>query len=199
MYPFLWGLSHLAVLQGTSVDTHRTFSNKLYGRSWDCMNPHSFDTTLFNCLNYQWLFLNRFRCIECKCCCFVSFQSRIAEISKLPLQAAQKENGCFIFSPANAKFRGVWLKSVYIQRNMLLNKFIRRGYEQLKHIVGVMELQQSRVACFGICGLFQAVMTGTHTAGAVGGYSMRDIRPRDSAIHLCIAVIDRPESHVLMI
>jgi hypothetical protein len=45
---------------------------------------------------------------------------------------------------------------------MLLNKFIRRGYEQLKQQVGVMELRQSRVACFGICGLFQAVVTQPH-------------------------------------
>ena len=148
------------------------------------MNPHSFDTTLFNCLSYQWCFLNRIRCTECKCCCFVSFQSRIAEISKLPLQTAQEENGCFFSA---------------LQRQSLEDKFVRRGYEELKQQVGVMELQQSRVACFRICGLFQAVMTGTHTAGTVRGCRMRGTRPRDSAIHLCIAVIDGPESHVLII
>jgi len=105
----------------------------------------------------------------------------------------------FLFSPAKAKFRGVWFKSIFIHRNVLLDKFVRRGYEELKQQVGVMELKQSRVACFRICGLFQAVMTGTHTAGAVRGCSMRGIRPRDSAIHLCVAVIDGPESHVLII
>jgi hypothetical protein len=105
----------------------------------------------------------------------------------------------FLFQPAKANFRGVWLKSVFIERNVLLNVFTRRGYEELKQQVGVMELQQSCIASFRICGLFDAVMTGTHTAGTVRGYSMQDIRPRDSAVHLCITAIGRSEYQVLVI
>lgn len=202
MHPLLWGFLHLATLQGASLDTHRTFSNKLCGSSWGCMNPHCFDTTLLNCLNDRWFFLNRFRCAECKCCFFVSFQSRIAEISKLPLHTAQKETGCVFFSPAKANFRGVRRKSIFIQRNVLLNKFIRRGYEELKQTISVMELLQLRVACLRILravssrydrhtysrGCHRIQHAGHQTKGQWG-----------SAIHLCDTLIGMSEYHVLMI
>jgi len=89
-------------LAGHVGNTHRTSCNKLYGRSWGCINPHCFDTALFNCLNDQWFYLNRFwlHWMQMLLLCFLSkpncwnFKAAVthcAEGDRMFLSALQKQ------------------------------------------------------------------------------------------------------------